>query len=391
MRNSKIKSIISLILTVCMMSTFIPSVFAAQSNEYVDPADSWLSSNNRTNELDVNATTTYETQNCLVCNKATTVLTYRVPEYTKSGETALNRDVRWSDGTKIDGEEKGNLDDGTPGIDAYYTGYHWTKSVCQTCGTINAGDGYASYGFNNNVYGLNSCDHNFFLDFDNTTHEHYDEDYHITPLKRGEYCKFCKGTFARASIGLQSHNFTESVDAQSGNNRFYIKETCDDCGYETSEYVTAKAVVSSYYGTEDGDAHTLTVSDLSDSGVKTSIRYGTSADECTKTSAPNYTQAGYYTVYYKINYSYAGETMTENGVSYVWLLAEEENNANGTIIVLPQAHEHEFHYLETVKPSCTELGYERFQCNGCGELDKRNYTPALGHDYDDIVIRESTC
>ena len=392
MRNSKIKSIISLILTVCMMSTFIPSVFAAQSNEYVDPADSWLSSNNRTNELDVNATTTYETQNCLVCNKATTVLTYRVPEYTKSGETALNRDVRWSDGTKIDGKEKGNLDDGTPGIDAYYTGYHWTKSVCQTCGTINAGDGYASYGFNNNVYGLNSCDHNFFLDFDNTTHEHYDEDYHITTLKRGEYCKFCKGTFARASIGLQSHNFTESVDAQSGNNRFYIKETCDDCGYETSEYVTAKAVVSSYYGTEDGEAHTLTVSDLSDSGVKTSIRYGTSADECTKTSAPNYTQAGYYTVYYKINYSYAGETMTENGVSYVWLLAdEEESNANGTIIVLPTAHEHEFHYLETVKPSCTELGYERFQCNGCGELDKRNYTPALGHDYDDIVIREATC
>lgn len=128
MRNSKIKSIISLILTVCMMSTFIPSVFAAQSNEYVDPADSWLSSNNRTNELDVNATTTYETQYCLVCNKSTTVLTYRVPEYTKSGETALNRDVRWSDGTKIDGEEKGNLDDGTPGIDSYYTGYHWSAT-----------------------------------------------------------------------------------------------------------------------------------------------------------------------------------------------------------------------------------------------------------------------
>ena len=86
--------------------------------------------------------------------------------------------------------------------------------------------------------------------------------------------------------------------------------------------------------------------------------------------------------------------MTENGVSYIHLVAddEEENNSNGTIIVLPpQTHEHEFHYLETVKPSCEELGYERFQCNGCGELDKRNYTPALGHDYDDIVIREATC
>ena len=393
-RKRNYKSIVSILLTICMMATLIPNVFAAQSNEYTDPAEVWLSSNNRTNELDVNSTTTYETQYCLVCDKQTTVLTYRVPEYTRSGETALNRDVRWSDGTKIDGEGRGNLDDGTPGVDAYYTGYHWTKSVCQTCGTINAGDGHTSYGFNNNVYGLNPCDNNFYLQFDNTTHEHYDEDYHLTTLKRGEYCKFCKGTYARATRGLEEHNFTEQVDGQIGNNRFYIAEKCDDCGYETIEYVTAKSVITSYYGIEDGDAHTLTVNDLSDRGVKTSIRYGTSADSCTKTSAPNYTQAGYYTVYYEIDYSYAGEVMTENGVSYIHLVAddEEENNSNGTIIVLPpQTHEHEFHYLETVKPSCEELGYERFQCNGCGELDKRNYTPALGHDYDDIVIREATC
>ena len=85
LKKNKIKSVISIILAVCMMSALIPSVFAAQSNEYVDPADSWLSSNNRTNELDVNATTTYETQRCLVCEKYTSVLTYRVPEYTKSG------------------------------------------------------------------------------------------------------------------------------------------------------------------------------------------------------------------------------------------------------------------------------------------------------------------
>ena len=93
--NMKFKSIISMLLTLVMLVGMMPtmSVFAAQSNEYVDPADSWLSSNNRTNELDVNATTTYETQYCLVCEKSTTVLTYRVPEYTKSGEPALNRDV----------------------------------------------------------------------------------------------------------------------------------------------------------------------------------------------------------------------------------------------------------------------------------------------------------
>lgn len=392
--NQKFKSIVSLILTVCMMATFIPAAFAAQSNEYVDPADNWLSSNNRTNELDVNATTTYETSYCAVCDKDTTVLTYRVPEYTKSGETALNRGVKFSDGTCLDGEDKGNLDDGLPGVDAFFTGYHWTKSVCQTCGTINAVDGPGEYNFNNNVYALNSCDHNFFLDFDATTYEPYDEESHLTTLKRGQYCKFCKGTFARASRGLEDHNFTETVDGQLGNNRFFISEKCDDCGYTTSEYVTAKSVVASYYGIEDGDAHTLTVSDLSDRGVKTSILYGTSADSCNKTSAPNYTKAGYYTVYYKINYSYAGETITENGVSYVWLVANDSNdNSNGgdTIIVIPPAHEHDYHYLETVKPNCENLGYDRFQCNGCGDLIKTNYTQSTGHKYKAVTFREATC
>ena len=393
-KHFSMKSVISMMLALVIIAGTLPvSVFAAQSNEYVDPADNWLSSNSRTNELDVNATITNETQYCNVCKKHTSVLTYRVPEYTKTGETALNRGVRYSDGTCIDGVSKGNLDNGTPGVDAYYTGYHFTKVVCQTCGTINSGDGPTDYNFNNNVYSLNSCDHNFFLDFDATTYEPYDESRHLTTLKRGEYCKFCKGTFARASRGLESHDFTESVDAQLGNNRFYVAEKCDDCGYETSEYVTAKSVVASYYGTADGEAHTLTVSDLSDSGVKTSIRYGDTADSCTKTSAPNYTQAGYYTVYYKINYSYAGETMTENGVSYVWLVNDDESDSNGgnTIIVIPPAHEHEYHYLETVAPSCENLGYERWQCEGCGDLQKRNYTPAKGHNYKAVTIREATC
>ena len=60
MKNkSKLKSVLSALLTMCMLISAAPvTTFAAQSNEYVDPADSWLSSNNRTNELDVNATTT---------------------------------------------------------------------------------------------------------------------------------------------------------------------------------------------------------------------------------------------------------------------------------------------------------------------------------------------
>ena len=392
-KHFSMKSVISMLLAVILVAGTLPvSVFAAQKSDYEDPADNWLKTNNRTNELDMNATVTYETQWCPVCNKDTTVLTYRVPEYTKSGQTAMNHGVKWSDGYDIDGKKKGNTDSGTPGVDASYTGYHYTKSVCQTCGTINSVDGSGAYNFNNNVYGLNSCDHNFFIDFDNTTYELYDEHQHTTTLKKGEYCQFCKGTYAKATIKKESHDLAGTVDGQIGNNRFYLTEKCDDCGYTTSEYVAAKSVVSSYYGTADGDAHTVSVSDLSDSGVHTKIRYGKTASDCYMTSAPNYTKAGYYPVYYEISYKYGGETMIENGVSYVWLLEDKKDDNNGgTVIIPPEKHEHDYRYLETVAPSCDNLGYERWQCDGCGNLDKRNYTKATGHNYKAITIREATC
>ncbi len=391
-KSRKIKSILSIVLTLCMLLSFVPTAFAAQSNEYVDPADNWLPTNERTNEFDMNATVTNETMLCLVCEKHTTMINYRVPEYTKSGESAITRGVAYSDGMNLDGTEKGNIDSGTPGVDAYYTGYHYTKSVCQTCGTINSVEGPLAYNFNKNIYKLNPCDSNFYIDFDATTYEPYDEEEHLVSLKKGQYCQFCKGTFARAKESYDEHSFEEVVDGQISNNRFFISETCTDCGFTANEYVTAKSVISAYYGVEDGEAHTIEVTDLSDSGVRTSIRYGTAADSCTKTSAPNYTSAGYYTVYYQITYSYAGESMTENGASYVWLLTEDSDEGGDTIIIVPpENHEHSYTYIESVSPNCESLGYDRFQCTGCGLLEKRNYTPAKGHTYGDITVRDASC
>ena len=125
-----VRQVISSLLAVMLLFGLLPAnpAFAAQSSEYTDPADNWLKANGRTNELDANATTTYETGYCTVCERDTLGLTYRVPEYTKSGETALNRGVKYSDGTLIDGNGTGNLDNGTPGIDAFYTGYQWSAT-----------------------------------------------------------------------------------------------------------------------------------------------------------------------------------------------------------------------------------------------------------------------
>ncbi|MFQ7292408.1 MAG: hypothetical protein ACLRQ0_09265 [Monoglobales bacterium] len=149
--KQKLNKTISGILAAGVIMGMLPTVsFAAQSNEYTDPADVWVEANGRTNELDINATTTYETMYCPVCDMDTTQLIYRVPEYTKSGETALNRGVKFSDGTCLDGVTEGNTDSGTPGVDAFYTGYHLTKAVCQNCGTINSVDGLDSYAFAKN-------------------------------------------------------------------------------------------------------------------------------------------------------------------------------------------------------------------------------------------------
>ena len=61
----KMKSVISALLASVMLIGTIPAVtYAAQVNEYTDPADNWLKANGRTNELDMNATTTYETGYC---------------------------------------------------------------------------------------------------------------------------------------------------------------------------------------------------------------------------------------------------------------------------------------------------------------------------------------
>ena len=138
--TNHLRKAVSLLLAGLTALTITAPALAAQSGAYSDPAESWISSENRTNELDSNAVVTHETFYCSTCGKHTAFTVYRVPEYTKSGVTARNHDVEYSDGTCYDGVSHGNLDAGTPGVDASYTGYHWCKAVCETCGICNANE-----------------------------------------------------------------------------------------------------------------------------------------------------------------------------------------------------------------------------------------------------------
>ena len=150
---------------------------------------------------------------------------------------------------------------------------------------------------------------------------------------------------------------------------------------------------------------------MSEAGVRTSIRYGNSADSCTMTSAPNYTDEGQYTVYYEITYTCDGVDMTENGVAYVWLRDDttDENgncgcgcsnpncgcqnkNCNGNCCADKGCGEnHKYILLDSTKAGCTTLGYDRYLCTECGKIEKRDYVDSLGHAWQSIVIRDATC
>ena len=198
---------------------------------------------------------------------------------------------------------------------------------------------------------------------------------------------------------------------QPANGRFATVEKCSLCDYTRYDYTAAKAVVASYYGVVDGQPHTISVTDLSEAGVRTSIRYGNSADSCTMTSAPNYTDEGQYTVYYEITYTCDGVDMTENGVAYVWLRDDttDENgncgcgcsnpncgcqnkNCNGNCCADKGCGEnHKYILLDSTKAGCTSLGYDRYLCTECGKIEKRDYVDSLGHAWQSIVIRDATC
>ena len=231
-----------------------------EQNSYHDPAEHWQEANNRTNELDSNATITHETFTCGECGKQTSFLAFRTPEYTRDSQTALSRNVKYSDGTMVDGEGQGSILDGVPGQDAYYTGYHWTKAVYETCGGINTNMAKTDYGYLKNVYWLYDCANNFFEALpDSETIEQVDSEYHRVTTTSGEYCGFCYGTYKESSSSLERHHMESSIRPELAHDRFVEMATCADCGYAETAYTAAKAVIADYFGVVDGQPHTEVV------------------------------------------------------------------------------------------------------------------------------------
>ena len=226
-----LKRMTALLLAVVLCVGMVPTAFAAQQDSYHDPAENWQEANNRTNELDANATVTHETFNCKVCKQQTSFIVFRTPEYTRDGQTAMSRNVKYSDGTFVDGSGKGSILDGVPGQDAYYTAYHWTKAVCETCGSINTNMAKTDYGYLKNVYWLYDCANNFFEELPETqTIEQADSEYHRVITTSGEYCGFCYGTFKEENSTLERHHMENAIRPELAHDRFVEMDTCARCG-----------------------------------------------------------------------------------------------------------------------------------------------------------------
>ncbi len=409
------------LLAVVMLFSLVPAAFAAnQATDYHDPAEHWLNAAGRTNEFNVNATVSEGTMYCRYCTEQqngsagaephvfTPGRTFRVPEYTPDGVSNAYRNIAFSDGTMIDNESKSNVMYQSPNNGGIYTGYHWTKTMCLKCGRLNTSTSTNSHSYLLDVYALYDCASDFDQETlpESTDWECLDGSYHYKTTTTGTYCGFCFGTHKEKATKTEPHTMVKSIRSELSHDRFLVNEACSGCDFSKTSYVLAKSVAANYEGMADGNPHTIRVSDLSERGVTTAIRYGTSSDNCTLTSAPNYTEPGSYPVYYKITYTYQGTDMVEDGVAYVRLKEATDDscpcgcgdpdcgcqdaNCGGNCCGNP-CSDHSFTQLDKVAPSCNSIGYTRYLCVGCGKIEKRDYTSVLDHSWQSIVIRDATC
>ncbi len=406
-RRSRMLAFSLAMLTSLSSLTVLPvqQVSAAQQNAYHDPLEHWVTAGSRTNELDTNALVTTETIYCQECDADTLFTVFRTPEYTKDGVSALDQDIIYSDGVRIDCQTQSVLREGK-----VYTGYHWTKSVCRSCSGLNTNTSRSTHAYGRNLYMLYDCSEKFRLNLPETrTCEEESGEYHKLTVKNGYYCGMCYGTTAAVSSTLEPHHLSSEVTPDPSGNRFVQTEKCNECGYSHSEYLAAKYIIQDYYGAADGKDHTVTGTNLSDSSVKVDILYGESAEECSSKDPAAYQKPGYYSVYYRILYTYENCTMSENGTARVILTGSSgaggvsgncgcddpdctcgDSDCDGSNCD-KHCQTHDYKWKETVDPTCETGGYDRYECTKCGHGELRNETDPLGHDWEETVIRQNDC
>jgi len=96
-----------------------------------------------------------------------------------------------------------------------------------------------------------------------------------------------------------------------------------------------------------------------------------------------------YTHNYKENKTYIAGSYVSKGVLYLTLADHSGNLTAMQMTLSAPSHTHGY-TAEHITANCTEIGYDQLTCS-CGVTYRANFTPALGHSYDDgVLIREAT-
>ena len=96
-----------------------------------------------------------------------------------------------------------------------------------------------------------------------------------------------------------------------------------------------------------------------------------------------------YTHNYSANKTYIAGSFVADGILYLTLADHDGNQTAMQMTLAEPAHSH-YYTAEHISASCTDMGYDRMTCD-CGITFQANYTPALGHTYDEgVLIREAT-
>jgi len=244
--NLKRKVISCLMSAVFITGTVIPaSAVQSGGSDYIDPADNWLSTSSRASEFDANAVKTTESSYCWNCEQDTMFDLFRVPEY--ASVSAAERGIMYTDGSNGYSFDEANLmpayegyiSDPTPSKGSTYTGFHWSKAVCQKCHLFNTNQGVSKVmsesgksgsvnpAVGQNWYILYPCDQSFFHHFTDNEYLSFDETTHTVAKKEGDYCQFCHGTTAeRQEPVTELHSYVFTASPEEGNHRFRVNAEC---------------------------------------------------------------------------------------------------------------------------------------------------------------------
>ena len=74
-----------------------------------------------------------------------------------------------------------------------------------------------------------------------------------------------------------------------------------------------------------------------------------------------------------------------------WLIYFTDGTIQSVPVQGPSEHTHVWGAKQTIAPTCTEQGYDKYLCDTCGAVKKENYQDVSGHSWGTKQTVQATC